>query len=364
MPSVDRRRLLIAVGAAAVVVLSSPFIGNIRAAIRAAFPAQFRIIVTASVAAVVGAALVVAIVRIRDRRPWRFAGVMAAIVVAMLYARAVATGNPDVDVVEHVHFIEYGVLAWLFYRAWRPLDNGLALVWPLLMSVLVGIGDEFLQWFIPARVGEAHDIFIDGVAVACGLCFVASVDPPSRLDAPMQRPVIRPIARAVAIVLLAFAFFFQSVHLGHQLFDPEVGVFWSRYGAPELIAAARERTAQWRTDPPRVLHPLSREDQYLSEGLWHVQQRNLALTRDDPFTAWRENRLLELFFAPVLDTPSYASPDPPRWPAERRAAMASRVGEDPGFYMSRAAPYPIYTWSPLLFWVGVAVVIGGVLSAC
>jgi len=350
--------------ASAAVVLSSPFIGQLRAAIRAAFPAQFQAIVSAAIAAAVVAALIVALVRIRDRRAWRFAGLAASIGGAALYARLVATGNPEVDVVEHVHFVEYGLIAWLFYRAWRPLDNGLALVWPLLAGVFVGIMDEFLQWFIPARVGEAHDIFLNAVSVTCGLCIAASIDPPARLGAPLERRAIRPIGYAVSAVLLAFALFFQAVHLGHQVYDPDIGVFWSRFTAADLIAVARDRAVRWRTQPPVVLHRLSREDQYLSEGLWHVQARNLAWTAGDPFTAWRENRILEVFFAPVLDTASYASPIPPRWPPDQRAQTAARVGGDPGIYISRAAPYPIYTWPPLAFWPAVAVIIAAIITAC
>jgi hypothetical protein len=345
-------------------VLSSPFIGEIRAAIRAAFPAQFQVIVSAAVAAAVVVALIVALVRVRDRRAWRYAVLAASIGAAAIYAKLVATGNAEVDVVEHVHFVEYGVIAWLFYRAWRPLDNGLTFVWPLLAGVLVGIADESLQWFIPARVGEAHDVFLNGVAVTCGLCFAASVDPPAQLGAPLERTAIRPIAYFISIVLLAFAAFFQVVHLGHQVYEPDIGVFWSRYTARDLVAAAADRTTRWRAQPPVMLHRISREDQYLSEALWHVQARNMAWSAGDPFTAWRENRILEVFFAPVLDTPSYVSRVPPRWPHEQRAETASRVAGDPGIYISRAAPYPIYTWSPIAFWSAVAVIIAAVMSAC
>ncbi len=362
--SVNRSWLVVASAASAAVVLSSPFIGELRAAIRAAFPNQFQAIVSAAVGAAVVVALIAAVVRVRDRWVWRFAVLAASIGGAALYARIVATGNPEVDVVEHVHFVEYGVIAWLFYRAWRPLDNGLALVWPLLAGVLAGIADEFLQWFIPARVGEAHDIFLNGVAVTCGLCFAASVDPPARLVAPLERTAIRPIGYALSVVLLAFATFFQVVHLGHEVYEPDIGVFWSRYTAQGLVASAADRATSWRAQPPVVLHRLSREDQYLSEALWHVQARNLAWSAGDPFTAWRENRILEVFFAPALDTPSYASRVPPRWPPEQRAQTASRVAGDPGIYISRAAPYPIYTWSPIAFWSGVAVIIAALISAC
>jgi hypothetical protein len=363
-PDVHRGRLAVASIAAVAVVLSSPFTGETRAAIRAAFPAQFQTIVSTAVAAAVAIALIAAAIRIRDRRPWRLSVLAAGIGGTALYARFVASGNPEVDVVEHVHFVEYGLVAWLFYRAWRPLDNGLAFVWPLTAGVLAGIVDEFVQWFIPARVGDAHDIFLNGVAVMCGLCFAVSVDPPARLGVPMERSAIRSIAYAVTSVLLAFALFFQAVHLGHQVYEPEIGVFWSRYSAPDLAAPAGDRAVRWRTAPPVVLYRISREDQYLSEGLWHVQTRNLAWSAGDPFTAWRENLILEMFFAPVLDTASYASRVPPRWPPEQRAQIASRVAADPGIYVSRAAPYPIYTWSPIAFWSAVAAVIAAVLSAC
>jgi len=359
-----RARLALAVAVATVVIVSSPFVGDIRTAILAAFPKQFQLIIGGAIAAAVAAALLVAVIRIRDRRIWRFGGLAVAIGGAMLYARLVATDNLLVDVVEHVHFVEYGVIAWLFYRAWRPGDDGTAVIWPLLAGTLAGIADEAVQWFVPGRVGEAHDVFLNVVAVCCGLCFAASVDPPARFGVPLARPVVRPIAYGVSAVLLAFAAFFHAVHLGHQLYEPGIGVFWSHYDAAGLIAASADRTGRWRTAPPTQLRRLSREDQYLSEGLWHVQERNRAWGAGDPFTAWRENLLLERFFAPVLDTPSYAARAPARWPAQQRDETAARVGDDPGFYVSRAAPYPIYAWSPAAFWAVVAIIIAAVMSAC
>jgi hypothetical protein len=352
------------VGAAAALVASSPFIGDLRTAILAAFPSRFPLIIGTAIAAVVIAGLLVAIVRIRDRRRWRYTGLAVAIGGAMLYARLVATGNILVDVVEHVHFVEYGIVAWLFYRVWRPCDDGTAVVWPLLAGILVGIADEAVQWFVPARVGEAHDIFLNAVAVSCGLCFVASIDPPSRFGVPLHRSVVRPIAYGISTVLVAFAAFFQVVHLGHQVYEPGIGLFWSHYDAAALMSAGADRAVRWRTDPPAQLHRLSREDQYLSEGLWHVQERNRAWGAGDPFTAWRENRILERFFSPVLDTATYASRVPPRWSPQQHDETAARLGTDPGIYISRAAPYPIYAWSPVAFWSAVAIVIAAVITAC
>jgi len=362
--SLHRGRLALALAAAVAVIVSSPFVGDLRSAILAAFPRQFQLIIGGAIVAAVIGALLLAVFTIRDRRGWRFTGLAVAIGGAMLYARLVSTGNVLVDVVEHVHFVEYGIVAWLFYRAWRARGDGAAIIWPLLAGTLTGIADESLQWFIPGRVGEAHDIFLNVVAVSCGLCFAASVDPPARFGIPLQRAVVRPIAYGVSVVLLAFAAFFQAVHLGHQLYEPGIGLFWSHYDAAGLLSASADRAARWRAAPPVALHRLSREDQYLAEALWHVQERNRAWGAGDPFTAWRENLLLERFFAPVLDTPNYASRTPARWPAQQRDDTAARVAGDPGIYVSRAAPYPIYAWRPLAFWSVVAVVVAAVISAC
>jgi len=363
-----------AIAGAAVVIASSPYIGEIRSAILAAFPAQFRLIIGGAIAAAVVVALVHALATIRDRRRWRYTGLVAAIGGAIVYARLVATGNLLVDVVEHVHFVEYGLIAWLFYRAWLPASaegfgeasrgDGRAIIWTLLAGTLVGIADESVQAFIPGRVGEAHDIFLNVVAVSCGLCFAASVDPPARFSVPLQRGVLRPMAYGVSIVLVAFAAFFHAVHLGHQVYEPDIGVFWSHYDARTLLAESADRASRWRTNPPLEVRRLSREDEYLSEALWHVQERNRAWGADDQFSAWRENLILERFYAPVLDTPTFASRTPARWPAPQREDAAARIAADPGIYISRAAPYPIYTWSPIAFWSGVALVIVAVLTAC
>ena len=352
---------MIALAAGGAVILSSPFIGELREAMLAAFPAQFRLIVGASVAVAIIGAVIVAVAR---GSGWRLLGVVAALAIGFGYSQLVATGNPNVDVVEHVHFVEYGVIAWLFYEACRPFDSGLTVIWPLLAGILTGIADEFLQWYVPIRVGEAHDIFINGTAVTCGLCFAASVDPPSTFGVSLHRRTIRPIAYGVAAVVLAFAAFVQVVHLWYRLYRPELGVFWSTFDEAGLLAAQRDREARWKLNPPTVLHRLSREDHYMSEGLWHVQERNRAWGVGDSFTAWRENMILETYFAPVLATATYDTPVPPAWPPAQRAQVASIVGPDPGFYMSRAAPYPIYTWSPAIFWTSVAVIVVAVLTAC
>jgi hypothetical protein len=77
--------------------------------------------------------------------------------------------------------------------------------------------------------------------------------------------------------------------------------------------------------------------------------------------ARHENLILEKYYTPVLDTPSYVSATGHRWPAAQRAE-ADAVGS-PGFmiYDSDALPYPVFTWPRWLFWFVVGVLAALVL---
>ena len=69
------------------------------------------------------AALVAAAIRIRENRGRRFGAIAAAIAIAVVYSAWNASDNPESNAVERFHFLEYGLITWLFYRAWRPLDD-------------------------------------------------------------------------------------------------------------------------------------------------------------------------------------------------------------------------------------------------
>jgi hypothetical protein len=131
-----------------------------------------------------------------------------------------------------------------------------------------------------------------------------------------------------------------------------VAGFKSRYSMTALQALAASIQAEWRMHPPPlVLQRVSREDQYMTEGVTHVQRRNELLAANDAKGAWMENLILETYYAPVLDTPSYVSRTGHRWSAEQRASVQARAGGNDPFYISTANPYPIYAWSRRLFWL-------------
>jgi len=279
------------------------------------------------------------VARIRDRRPARYPALASSLVVGTGYVLFNA-----LSFAESFHFVEYGLLAWLFYRAVRPNDDASAILLPLLAGVIVGILDEWFQWFIPIRAGEARDVILNTVASGCGLLFAISLEPPDRLTIGLRRESRGRLRFTAGAAVVVFALFFLTVHVGRDVRDPEIGSFRSRYTAVELVSLGRDRAERWRVRPPLAQRRLSREDQYLSEGLWHVQRRNQAWGAGDVSTAWRENRILEKFYAPILESPTYADPSGHRWPAEQSADAALRPGVDRAPSVSDAYPYPLYVW--------------------
>jgi hypothetical protein len=351
-------RLVLAILASLVITVGAPYTGQIRGAIQDALPGQYRLIIGGIVAAAVAIALVLALLRIRERRALRYGLLALAVGGGGLYAWATATGNANVDVVERFHLVEYGTLTWLYYRVWRDRGDITSLVFPALAAFTVGIFDEGLQWLVPARVGELRDVLLNAVSIACGLVFSLGVAPVTAVSWWPDEGGRRTLAVFASAVIVALAAFFHAVHLGHEIDDPQSGAFLSRYSAEELLAASRDRAARWQSTPPRELHRTSIEDHYLAEGVWHVQRRNEV---EDPQRVWHENLILEKYFAPVLNFPTYSTGAGAKWPAEQRANAEAQAGTEARPYRSTANPYPIYTWSPVLFWISVSALIAAIV---
>jgi VanZ family protein len=358
---VTQPRFIVAVLASLALVASAPFLGQARSALRAAFPGQFAWIVGGLLGAGLVAATVAAVARIRRRRLVRYAAILLAIAIAAIYAIGNASGNRDSDVVELVHFLQYGLVTFLFYRACRPASDGSALAIPLLAGLIVGTAEEWFQWFLPARVGEIRDLYLNVTAIACGLLFSTAVDPLEGDPRRLAPGSAARVARFAAAAIVAVAAFFHAVHLGHAIDDDEAGRFESRYSRDRLLALQAERAAEWAvTPPPPTLRRLSREDQYLTEAVQHAQWRNRLWDAGDAVAAWNENRILEKYYAPVLAVQSYAAPSGVTWPAAQRADAERRVlarrggAVPPAPYVSVAYPYPIVTWNRWGFWAAVA----------
>ena len=237
MAHIIRARFLVAVAASAALVLSAPFLGLIRSRLRTAFPDSFVWIVGGLVGAGVLLAVASAVARIRDRRLQRYAGILTALGIATGYACFNASTNRDSDIVELFHFLQYGAVALLFYRACRGngdpsliVLNGdpSLIVLPLPAGLIVGAAEEWFQWFLPVRVGEIRDLYLNLTAIACGLLFSLGLDPPAAFTWRLRPGSARLIGRFAAAAILALAVFIQVIHLGYAIDDGEVGMFTSR----------------------------------------------------------------------------------------------------------------------------------------
>jgi hypothetical protein len=209
-------------------------------------------------------------------------------------------------------------------------------------------------------------VFLNSAAILCGLLFSVAVDPPSRLGQVLSRSVAY-VATTMAVAVAALTGFLGAAHLGHEIRDPDIGAFRSIFSASELRAEAADRAARWTVAPP-LTRPaaVSREDQYASEGLLHVQERNEQRDAGHARAAWSENLILETYFAPVLDTPSYVSTTGHRWTAEHRAEAMRRAGAPPSSgsdFASRAhGEFPILLWPKATFLSVAAAVVAALLG--
>ena len=354
----------LAIPLAVALVLSAPFVGQIRNAIRAHFPGHFVLVVGGIGGTLLLIALISAAVRIRERRAARYGAIAAALAIAVAYSTFNAGANPESNAVERFHFLEYGLITFLFYRAWRPLGDHAILVLPALAGLIVGAAEEWFQWFIPNRVGELRDVFLNLVAIGCGLLFSVAVQPPEMFQFGLRRGSRARVLRMAAATIVVLAAFVHVVHFGRAVVDADAGTFMSRYTGDQLLALQADRTRRWRTQPPPlVVVRLSREDQYLSEGIEHVMSRNELWTAGDFVGAIYENLILEKYFAPVLDTPSYAGKTGHRWPPEQRADAETRAPSVPrGSFVSDAYPYRLLPWNRVVFWIAVALVAGALAA--
>jgi VanZ family protein len=304
-----------------VLVAAAPFIGEARRWLQRSLPDGYVWVLGGAVAAAALAVVLLAVRRITTDRPARYARLVLALTIAAVYTWQTGSRVPAVAVVEQFHFIQYGVITALFYQALRTRADVFSVVGPVAAALVFGTLEEWWQWWLPARVGELRDVMLNLVAIVCGLLAVSAITP---LPSPFRRQGLRPAGIAAAAALGVALAFTWVVHAGYRI-TMDDGTFVSRYNREGLVAEADLRRRLWASDPPLVRRTLAREDQYRSEGEAHVRARNAAWDAGDVRTAWFENRILEEFYAPVLDTPSHISPTGHRWDAAHRADAARRL---------------------------------------
>jgi VanZ like protein len=135
---------------------------------------------------VVLAIVAVLVARLARRRApaWTYA-VLAA--VAAGYAAALAW--LQAVRLERVHLPEYGIAAWLAWRALAPRFRDVPTTYlaAALLAAAIGWGDELVQAVTPGRVYDLRDVAANALGAALGATVIAvwrAGAPPSRPPAP------------------------------------------------------------------------------------------------------------------------------------------------------------------------------------
>lgn len=216
--------------------------------------------------------------------------------------------------VERVHFIEYGLLVFLIFNAIRfQINNWSVYIWTFLISLSIGILDEWIQWYVPSRFGEIRDIQINLVAISFALFCLIFLIKPKILHQPASKNNIRGLFIAIMLISLELTGFIDCAQLGFQIKDHITGNFRSRYSSEQLLQKAAKTKSKHielnfnltqksefnsHINLQFLLNMWRKENYYRSEALNHAGARNRALKHKDYFTAYCENMILKKYFSP------------------------------------------------------------------
>jgi VanZ family protein len=248
--------------------------------------------------------------------------------------------------VEALHFVEYGVLSVLAFRALsHRIPDVSVYLGAALIGGAVGIVDEAIQWATPQRVWDLRDMgfnFIGASAIQVGIAVGLR---PARISLHLGAAGLRRVCgiAAVCVVLLAVSLLNTPTRIasysrvvpalaalgerpdvmieyGHRYDDPEIGVFRSRFAPEDLSRLDAERgesggrvIASFSGDAATFIAQYTTiRDPFLHEMRVHLFRRDryleTARTRKEGSDKWRslltvahrENLILEKYFPVTL----------------------------------------------------------------
>ena len=266
-------------------------------------------------------------------------------------------------IVEQVHFVDYGLLAWLIISALRTdwKDSGQYLTTLLLIS-LVGIVDEYIQGLLVNRVGELHDVYLNilsGALALAWLRFCVKID-----ETPSNWRTVFALALPVAgLIILSIGIFNSRIsEFGYYIKDPEIGEFYSRLPVEKL----RDELSGSEYFKTEILPKLSRgsysellstlKGSMYSEILVHIFCRDKRLERGDFYTAFRENQILEKYFSGFIIDTEYKWTDHKKLEVEQ--ACIDNVDE---LYTSPVSAHIITSFSETAHWIIICILEGAIM---
>jgi hypothetical protein len=267
------------------------------------------------------------------------------------------------NIVEQAHLLEYGILAVLYYISFKRTEGGrAAIINAWIISSLVGIVDEGIQFYLPTRVGEAGDICLNAYSSALGLVLWTKVLNPCRGGRPGSIRDARITCGLSAIFLCLLGIFITIVmDHGFRHRPPGIGAFYSRFSLDGLKKMDTEKGREYvpaiKDLYPEKMHQyLKRQkdlDKYLAEVLVHLFRRDRYEARGDYFVAFKENLILSKYFPKSVEGSGKA------WPPEKEAEIRNKMQIPPEtFYESPVSKNEIFIFFDFkVLWVIIFLVI-------
>jgi VanZ family protein len=272
--------------------------------------------------------------------------------------------------IEAVHFLQYGLLGVLTYRALAHRFHDISIYFAAAMICgIIGMLDEIIQWLTPGRYWGLHDVWINFVAGSLVQIGIAKGLTPSIIRGLPSRRSLQVLCRLgmAAVVLLGFCllntpklidwytnripflrFLRTNVSVmteyGYLYIDPDIGHFRSRLSPSELRQSDRTRAKEAAEILDRyqnrskygeflkIYTPVS--DPFVHEARVHLFRRNhhFRLPKDWKRSqelyatyltiAFRENQIMEKFFRNTLHHSAYV------WSAEKLALAKKHLMHD------------------------------------
>jgi hypothetical protein len=342
------------------------------------FGAAFFIILLLAVVAVTFlVVLYVLIFRLKIRIASQYIWLVASVAL-YFYIGLTRIKNPF----EGAHYLEYGLLGCLLFRAWRfSIPDG-SVYWAAFFSgSLVGIIDEIVQWITPDRYWDMADVGMNALAV--GLILIAlwkgiRLKPSSAKIAPKSVRIVSILIAANLLLLGAcmsntpertaawagrFPFLaplekqepMRETILKHE--DPEIGSFYSRLTVSWLKKTDKEQAAAYgkilidwkdKSYDEFLKNHTTLSFPFLHEMRVHLFRRDkrfevgqtmdkLAAKKDNLFIAYKENLILEKYFSETLQASGY------EWPKEKAAVVESLIEKN--------APYDSPVSKNVFYWL-------------
>jgi VanZ family protein len=300
---------------------------------------------------------------------------------------------------EAIHFLEYGLLGFLLFKAFRHHihDKSIYLA-AFLLGSIIGIFDEILQWMITDRYWDMRDIGLNALSV--GLCQIAiwrglSPDIPKTGISPKSIKILSWLLATNLLLLgicssntpnrvrsytksLPFLSFLNeqepmNEHT-HKHRDPEIGVFFSRLSLTELAEIDNQRAEEyggifkaWAKKKYKdflLYHP-GYARPFLHEMRVHVFRRNRRFSiakkadnqkerEENLLIAYKENLILEKYFGATLQKSPY------KWQNTRPKQIEKEIDTTP-FYRSPVSAIAHIPLDERLLWAIILLIILGLV---